>query len=127
MQDGKDVTLIATSNMLETAVKTAAHLKEKEISVRLLSMHTIKPIDREALTEAAAETKLIVTLEEHSSIGGLGSAVAEVLANNDHRPRHILLSAPDAFAKTTGSQSFFRTASGLTPEAITKHILSCLL
>ncbi len=126
MHDGNDITLIATSNMLETAVKTAAQLKENNISVRLLSMHTIKPIDQDALKKAAAETKLIVTLEEHSAIGGLGSAVAEVLANTHHRPQHILLSAPDAFANTTGSQSFFRTASRLTPEAITKHLLSCL-
>ncbi len=126
MREGKDVTLIATSNMLETAVKAAEMLAAKKISVRLLSMHTVKPIDRFALSQAASETKLIVTIEEHSAVGGLGSAVSEALAGEDHRPKHLILSAPDAFAQTTGSQSFLRERAGLTPEQITHRITAVL-
>jgi transketolase len=126
MLEGKDVTIIATSNMLETAVKTAAILEGKNVRPRLLSMHTVKPIDQEALKRAAAETPLIVTVEEHSRIGGLGSAVAEVLAGEPHRPLHIVCSAPDGFADTTGSQRFFRERAGLTPEAIATRIVTTL-
>lgn len=78
---GDDVTFIATGSMLKTAVSTAEKLKKsRSVSVRVLSMPTIKPIDVEAILEAARKTTWIVTLEEHSIIGGLGGAVAEILA-----------------------------------------------
>ncbi len=126
MHEGKDVTLIGTSNMLETAVKTADLLAARNVSVRLLSMHTVKPIDRDALAKAAAETTLIATIEEHSAVGGLGSAVAETLAGADRRPKHLIFSAPDAFAETTGSQSFLRKRARLTPEDIADRITAAL-
>lgn len=126
MLHGNDVTIIATSNMLETALKTANLLKEKNLQPRLLSMHTVKPIDLNALYKAADETPLIVTVEEHIPIGGLSSAVAEALAGYTKRPPQLICSAPDRFADTTGSQQFFRTRAGLTPEAIVERILSAL-
>lgn len=126
MMDGKDVTIIATSTMLETALKVTLSLREQNIRARLISMHTVKPIDREMLLQASAETPLIVTVEEHSCIGGLGSAVAEVLAGSDVRPPQLIFSAPDQFADTTGSQQFFRTKSGLDSASITTKILAAL-
>ncbi len=86
LADGKDVTLIATGIMVGTAQKAAEELKEAGISARVLNIHTIKPIDREAVMKAAADTGAIVTCEEHSIIGGLGSAVAEVLVENSPVP-----------------------------------------
>jgi transketolase len=80
--DGKDVTIIATGIMVGAAQEAAKALKEAGISARVLNIHTIKPIDREAIMKAAADTGAIVTCEEHSIIGGLGSAVAEVLVEN---------------------------------------------
>lgn len=80
ISDGSDVTLIATGIMVNEAMKAAETLKAEGISVRVIDMHTIKPIDTEIILKAAKETKAIVTCEEHSVIGGLGSAVAEVLA-----------------------------------------------
>lgn len=77
--EGTDVTLIGTGIMLDAAMKAAELLKEEGISARVLNMATIKPIDTELILKAAEETKAIVTCEEHSIIGGLGSAVAEVL------------------------------------------------
>ncbi len=126
MRTGKDVTLIATGNMLETAVKTADLLKVKNVSVRLLSMHTVKPIDSRAIETAAKETRLIVTMEEHSSVGGLGSAVAQVLTALPSHPQQLVCAAPDAFAAATGSQQFLRERAGLTPEKIAKRVLSIL-
>lgn len=86
LADGKDVTLIATGIMVGTAQKAAEELKQAGISARVLNIHTIKPIDREAIMKAAADTGAIVTCEEHSIIGGLGSAVAEVLVENSPVP-----------------------------------------
>ena len=81
LRDGKDVTVIATGMMVQEALKAAKILKEEGIDVRVINIHTIKPIDRDIIIKAAKETKLIVTAEEHSIIGGLGSAVLEVLSD----------------------------------------------
>jgi len=78
--DGKDATIIATGLMVQEALKAKEILKEENIEVRVIDIHTIKPIDREAIIKAAKETQKIVTVEDHSIIGGLGSAVCEVLS-----------------------------------------------
>jgi transketolase len=80
--NGSDVTIIATGIMVGSAKQAAEQLKEAGISARVLNIHTIKPIDQAAIMKAAADTGAIVTCEEHSIIGGLGSAVAEVLVEN---------------------------------------------
>jgi len=82
VRDGKDVTVIATGIMVSKALAAAEKLAEKGISVRVVDMHTIKPIDKGIIIKAAKETRGIVTAEEHSVIGGLGGAVAEVAAAN---------------------------------------------
>lgn len=79
LRGGKDVTIIATGLMVNEARIAADKLAEKGISARVINMHTIKPIDRDIICKAAKETGVIVTAEEHSVIGGLGSAVAEVV------------------------------------------------
>lgn len=79
LREGTDVTLIATGLMVNEALMAADQLAEKGISARVVNMHTLKPLDAEAVKKAAAETKGIVTAEEHSVIGGLYSAVCEVL------------------------------------------------
>ena len=122
MRDGDACTLVATGNMLETAVKTADLLATRGVQARVLSMHTVKPIDIDAIKRAAKETGMIVTIEEHSVVGGLGSAVAETLSLHDLRVRHLLCSAPDAFATCVGSQDYFRGLAGLTPDRIAEKI-----
>ena len=79
LRDGNDVTIIATGLMVGEARKAADMLAEKGISARVINMHTIKPIDKDIICKAAKETGVIVTAEEHSVIGGLGSAVADVV------------------------------------------------
>ncbi len=80
LRDGTDVTLIGTGLMVPETLQAAEILAEEGISARVINIHTIKPIDRDIITKAAKETRGIVTAEEHNIIGGLGSAVAEVVA-----------------------------------------------
>lgn len=80
LRDGKDVTIIATGGCVGSALTAHEALKGSRIAARVLNMHTLKPLDRAAVERAALETRRIVTAEEHSVIGGLGGAVAEVVA-----------------------------------------------
>lgn len=86
LAEGADVTLIAAGIMVSPARRAADELTQAGFSARVLNMHTIKPVDKEAVIKAAEDTGAIVTCEEHSIIGGLGSAVAEVLAENRPAP-----------------------------------------
>lgn len=126
MQEGKDLTIIANSVMLDTAVKVVKSLAQSGLSARLLSMPTVKPIDRESILSAARETGLIATIEEHSSIGGLSSAVAEVLSALSSHPQHLTFSAPDQFADTVGSQNFLRERTSLDEKSIVECLVSTL-
>ncbi len=80
LHEGKDITVIACGIMVEKAVQAAEILEKENISVRVINMSSIKPIDKDAILKAAVETGAILTCEEHSVIGGLGSAVSEVLS-----------------------------------------------
>jgi transketolase len=84
MKAGGDVTIFATGYMVSLALKAAGQLEGERIAARVINISTIKPIDQELIVQAAGETGAVVTAEEHSVIGGLGSAVAEVLS--EHRP-----------------------------------------
>ena len=79
VKNGSDITVIATGIMVNEAIMAADRLSEEGVDVRIIDMHTIKPIDKDIIIKAAEETGAIVTAEEHSIIGGLGSAVAEVV------------------------------------------------
>ena len=99
MRPGRDAAIIATGNMVATALKAAALLEAEGLDVRVIDMHTIKPIDRRLVLEAARETGAIVTSEEHNVLGGLGGAVAEVVGEGYPGPvlRHGMR---DCFGKS---------------------------
>lgn len=82
LRDGNDITIIATGVMVDRALKASEKLMKEGISARVINISTIKPIDKDIIIKAAKETKGIITVEEHSIIGGLGSAVAEVVVEN---------------------------------------------
>lgn len=82
LKEGKDISIIATGLMVNEALEAAKDLEARGIQARVINIHTIKPIDQELIIKAARETGAIVTAEEHNIIGGLGSAVAEVLSEN---------------------------------------------
>ncbi|MBL3642914.1 transketolase family protein [Bacillus sp. RHFB] len=81
-REGSDITIISTGIMLDESLKAADELEKQGVSAELIHIHTIKPIDKEAIIASAAKTKHVITVEEHSIIGGLGSAVAEVLSES---------------------------------------------
>lgn len=121
---GKDICIIATGTMVYYAKKAADLLQEKGISSTVLDMHTIKPLDCEAINNEM-EKKLIVTIEEASVVGGLGSAVAEFLANKKDKPPQLLLGIQDVFPHA-GNYEYLLRECGLTPEQITESILEYL-
>ena len=126
-RDGDDLTIISTGGVLNLAARTAERLASDGIETRVLSMHTLKPLDAGAILAAAAETRLVVTLEEHSIVGGLGSAVAEVLAETtDVRVRFKRLGLPPAFSPHIGAQDYLLECHGLTPEAIAGTVRTLL-
>lgn len=116
--EGSDVTIMSTGRLLPTALSARQLLAEEGISARVLSMHTIKPLDSTAVLSAASQTKGIVTCEEHSTIGGLGSAVLETLAQHSVPTPVSILGVRDEFPKGVGSQDYFLKRYQLTPEGI---------
>ncbi|MFJ7367526.1 transketolase family protein [Peribacillus frigoritolerans] len=90
MKEGKDLTIIAIGETVRLALDSAETLQHKGINCRVINMHTIKPLDEEAIIRAAQETGRIITMEEHSIYGGLGSAVVEVVSQHQPVPVKIL-------------------------------------
>lgn len=117
LREGKDVTLIANGTMVGRSLLAADLLKAQGISARVLEIHTVKPLDVEALCSAASETGAIVTAEEHSIIGGLGGAVSEALAENCPTPL-IRVGVKDRFALTSLDAESLMDYMGLRPEDI---------
>ena len=127
VREGRTLTIISSGGMLETGIQAAELLGEAGIDARVVSMHTLKPLDEAEILSAAAETGAIATLEEHSVIGGLGSAVAEVLAEAiGPRGRLKRLGVPSAFAPEVGSQEYLRAMYGLSPAAVFQSLKSWL-
>lgn len=116
MQDGSDVCLIATGLMVPEALKAAELLKAEGISAAVVNMHTIKPIDSETILKMADRCGAVVTVEEHSVIGGLGSAVAEVMAGKTNA-KFDRVGVMDKFGKSGKPEHLFKEY-GLTPENI---------
>jgi transketolase len=124
VSEGKDVTLIATGFMVSVALEAAEQLKSHGISARVVDIHTIKPIDKDIIVKAAKETGAIVTCEEHNVIGGLGSAVAEVLVENYPVPVKML-GVQDKFGKS-GKAGEVMKKYGLTSEGIVNKVKEVL-
>jgi transketolase len=121
--NGGDLTLISTGGILATAVRVAERLAKEGVRARLLSMHTVKPLDASAVLAAARETGAIVTLEEHSVVGGLGSAVAEVLAESGQlQVPYKRLGSPPIFSPHVGSQDYLLAQHGLSEEGILRSL-----
>lgn len=127
LKDGGDLTIISTGGMLQTAMKAADRLSASNLKVRVVSMHTLKPLDNDEVFAAAKDTRAIFTLEEHSIIGGLGSAVAEVLAEADGpRTTFKRLGMPSVFSPHIGMQDYMLAQHGLNDEGVANTILATL-
>jgi transketolase len=116
LRDGSDITLIANGVLVSSALEAAELLAQEGVQARVLNMSTVRPLDKEAVQVAATETGGIVTAEEHTVFGGLGSAVAEVVVTTHPVPMRIL-GVPGVFAPT-GSASWLLQHFGLTAQGI---------
>lgn len=116
LRDGDAITLIANGTLTHRMMKAAALLAADGIEARVLNMATVRPMDAEAVVAAARETGAILTAEEHSTFGGLGSAVAEVVVAEQPVPMKIL-GVPGIFAPT-GSAEFLLDQFGMAPDAV---------
>src|SRR5690606_18324442 len=117
--EGADVTLFATGGILGEALRAADALATAGISALVVDVHTIKPFDVEGVTAAAARTGVVVTIEEHNVIGGLGGAIAEACLETGtqvHAFKRIGLK--DEFPSVVGDQRYLRKRYGLDAEAI---------
>ena len=119
IKDGNDVTIIATGLMVGMALEAANMLKTEGINARVVNIHTIKPIDKDIIIKASKETGAIVTAEEHYIMGGLGSAVAEVVCENAPCPVKII--GTDRFGKSGKPAELFEEY-GLTPANIVEKV-----
>ncbi|WP_282936021.1 transketolase C-terminal domain-containing protein [Paenibacillus sp. RC67] len=124
MRDGSDLTIIAAGETVRIALDAHEALKEAGVSCRVINMHTIKPLDEEAILSAARETGHLITVEEHSVLGGLGAAVAEVVVQNKPVPMRIL-GIPDEPAIAGKTAEVFRHY-GLTADRIKQIALEML-
>lgn len=120
IKEGKDVTIFATGVMVDSAIKAEKILKELGIDAEIIDIHTIKPIDKDAIISSARKTGKVVTAEEHSVIGGLGSAVAEVLAQN-LPTKMAFVGQQDTFGES-GKPDELRKKYGMTEEDIVSAV-----
>lgn len=120
LKDGKDATIIACGLMVKHALNAAEMLEKDGISTAVIDMHTIKPIDKDLILKYNKETKVIVTAEEHSVIGGLGSAVAEVIAGTGYA-KFARVGVEDKFGKSGNPDLLFKEY-GLTAEHIVDEV-----
>ncbi len=127
LRTGNDITLIATGGLLQETVIASDMLSKLGIQARILSMHTLKPLDTGTILAAASETVAIFTIEEHSIIGGLGGAVAETLMEADCKPRYFKrIGLNENFSSLAGDQDYLRGEYGLDAKGIVNAVRSIL-
>jgi transketolase len=121
LKDGTDITIIATGTMVYNSLQAAESLERDGISTAVIDMHTIKPLDTAVIAEACKRSKLIVTVEEHSVIGGLGGAVAEYKSAQQTTPPQLIIGIADRFRKA-GDYRYMLSENGLLPEQLATQI-----
>ena len=119
--DGKDITIFSNGRMVYNSLKAAEKLKKEGIFASVINMHTIKPIDTDAI-KIAGKNKLIVSVEEHNIIGGLGSAIAENLSEENNSSKLIRIGIKDNYT-SGGSYEYLQKKHGLDPDNIVENIL----
>lgn len=127
LAEGKDLTLIAAGGILGVTLKAAEQLKEKGISCRVISMHTLNPLDEEAILSASEETGGIITVEEHTVKGGLGGAVSEICLERGFPPKIFYrIGIRNSLTALAGSQDYLRKANDMDENAITSSAVNLI-
>jgi len=125
LKEGKDITIFCAGAMVYQSLEAAKILEIKNVSSKVVNMHTIKPIDSESINDACNFSKLIVSVEEHNIIGGLGTAIAERLVKNNKSPKLLTIGIDDQYSKG-GTYKFLKEKHGLSPDKIASNILKNL-
>lgn len=113
VRPGTDIALLSTGTMMSEVLSAADSLSTQGVSAEVISVHSVKPLDAGYLSEASRRFKMIVTVEEHGIIGGLGSAVAEWRSTEGSLIRHLIFGTPDVFMHEVGTQEYARHKYGL--------------
>lgn len=124
LQEGSDVTIIATGHLVWEALLAAETLNEQGVSAEVINIHTIKPLDKDAVLKSVAKTGCVVTAEEHNYYGGLGESVARVMAENNPSPQEFV-ATQDTFGES-GTPEQLMDKYGLNAEAIVKAALKVI-
>lgn len=124
LQEGTDVTIVATGHLVWEALQAAETLNEQGVSAEIINIHTIKPLDSDAILKSVAKTNCIVTAEEHNVLGGLGESVARVLANNNPTPQEFV-ATQDTFGES-GTPEQLMEKYGLNANAIVSASLKVI-
>ena len=120
---GKDICILAIGPIIKEAIVAAELFKQKDISTQVISFYSAKPIDQQSLKKIFSTTPVVVVLEEHSAIGGIGSAISEWMVLNNIDPKTFIhLSLPDLIPHQSGSQDYLRKKFGLTASAIFNRV-----
>ncbi len=128
MREGRDALIVATGICLQLALAAAAELEKQGVGVGVLHVHTIKPLDAVRISEKAAQVPVILSIEEHTLMGGLGSAIAEIIAEASFNPakRFKRIGIPDVFPDQYGSQASLMNRYGITTSAAVDALLKLL-
>ena len=121
LREGADIALVAVGSMVSSALKAADLLLKEGMSATVVDMHPVKPLDAALLDKVFAAHRLVATVEEHFTIGGLGGAVAEYRADKPNTPKQVMIGVPNEFKKA-GSYAYMLDACGLTAPKIAARV-----
>jgi len=127
VRDGSDILLLVSGTIMSNVLDAVEILMQRGISCKVLSFHTIKPLDEAIICSLMAEFRLVVTVEEHGRIGGLGGAVAELVSQFRNHPPLVRIGVEDEFMHEMGSQEYARKKYGLDPDGIAKKVINALV
>lgn len=123
LRQGNEVALLATGSLVHATLLAAHALEEQGVSSLVASVHTVKPLDERFVIQAARQTGTVVTIEEHSIVGGLGDAVGHCLAQAGLPVRLLRIGVDDQFSPVVGDQDFIRESLGLSPIGLVRRVL----
>ena len=126
LKDGDRVSIFSTGTILDEAVDLQRKLSEEGIESALYSFHTIKPIDKEVIIKCANKSELIVTMEEHNVIGGLGSAVAEVMTETENNCMLLRIGLNDIYSDVVGNQKYLRKVYGIDSDSAKDKVIKII-
>ncbi len=124
--EGSDITLFSTGTIITEVIKAAEIIRGKKIKATIVNIHTIKPLDKNLVIQESRFKKHVFVVEEHGMIGGLGSAIAEAVCDEEDFPQLTLIGTEDKFIKDIGSQDYLRRVTGLSSDKIASTIIKKL-